>query len=312
MEKVRVAVIGHGFLGKWHAEKAELLADSELVAIVDPRPEAQELASKKYPKAKIVSSITEVIGEIDAAIVATPTSSHYSIVKELLENSKNVFCEKPLTSSLEESHDLLELVKNKNLVLQVGHSERFHEAWEKNDLFNKYLEPPFSVRISRYAPFKGRATDVDVVQDLMIHDLDIIRMVLKKNPLSVSSIGFKSLTDKWDYAESHFDLDDQSRCTIVVGRHSVEEVRKVEFVNKYGKFQIDLLNAKLTWTEDKELKTMEYQKRDHLLIEQEEFYQSVLHNACIKVDGEEGKEAVKLVECVLKSLENGERVAIND
>ena len=310
MEKVRVAIIGYGFLGKWHAEKADLIKDSELIAIVDPSAESQKKALEKFPSVKIVSDINQVIDEIDAAIIVTPTSTHYKLVDQLLDQKKHVFCEKPLTSTSAESEKILLKTNNAKQIVQVGHSERFHEVWEKTEYFQQYLIAPYSIKISRYAPFKGRATDVDVVQDLMIHDLDIMRMLLTKEPLSVSSIGFKSLTDKWDHVESFFELPEDSHCSIIVGRHSVEEIRKVELTNRNGTFQIDLLKCRLAWTENEELKTLDYSKRDHLLIEQEEFYQSILHNSKTRVNASEGAKAVNLVEKVLDSLETGKKINV--
>ena len=175
MKKVRVAVLGYGHLGKWHCQKVEAYKDvAEFVAIVEKFPAGQEAAKASHPGVKVVSDIKDIINEIDAAFVVTPTSTHFELVKYLLENNKNVFCEKPLCSNDQEAHALAKLAEGKDIVLQVGHSERFHEAWLKLRSRFQKLPTPFTVRINRSAPFKGRATDVDVVQDLAIHDLDLV------------------------------------------------------------------------------------------------------------------------------------------
>ena len=304
MDKVRVAVIGYGFLGKWHAEKANDLKDASLVAIVEKYGPAQIIAQEKFPHIKIVNDIKEIIDSIDAAIVVTPTSTHYDLVKTLLSHNKHVFCEKPLTSTLENSLKIQKQLSGKDLVLQVGHSERFHEVWEHEDLYKDYLESPCSLKISRYAPFKGRASDVDVVQDLMIHDLDLLKMLLKEDPEKISSIGFKSLTEKWDHVETLLNFKNGNQCSIIVGRNSVSEVRQVEITNKKGTLLIDLLSREVSRIEKGEVKKTEYNKRDHLYLGQEEFYQSIINKTEPRVNCAVGVAAVHLVSRVLDSLLN--------
>ncbi|MBT7611200.1 MAG: Gfo/Idh/MocA family oxidoreductase [Bacteriovoracaceae bacterium] len=309
MENIRVAIIGYGFLGKWHAEKASNLKNVELVAIVDSFEQSQIKATKKFPHVKIASVIKDVINDIDAAIVVTPTSTHFELVKYLLENNKHVFCEKPLTSTLKDSETIQKLLENKDIVLQVGHSERFHEVWENEELYASFLTAPCSVKTSRYAPFKGRATDVDVVQDLMIHDLDLIMMLLKEKPTKITSIGFKSLTKNWDHVESLLQFHNGNQANIIVGRNSVEEVRVIEITNNNGTICIDLLNNETSRTineDDKiSINTGQYNKRDHLYLEQEEFYNAIKNSTQPRVNCEAGVVAVKLVNDVLESLETG-------
>jgi predicted dehydrogenase len=311
LEKIRVAIIGYGFLGKWHAEKAYDIKNADLVAIVDSFEESQNNAREKFPHIKIVADIKEVIHDIDAAIVVTPTSTHFNLVEYLIKNDKHVFCEKPLTSTVKDSESIQESLDGKNLILQVGHSERFHEIWEKEDYFASFLTPPCSIKISRFAPFKGRATDVDVVQDLMIHDLDLISMLLNDELVNVSSIGFKSLTKNWDHVESVLKFKTGTQANIIVGRNSVEEVRSVEITNNAGTVLIDLLNNKMCKTINSDgnvtIDSDQYNKRDHLYLEQEEFYNSILNSSQPRVNAEAGVSAVKLVNAVLDSLELGRK-----
>jgi len=184
MKKVKIAVIGYGHLGKWHCQKVEAHSDvAEFVAIVEKFPAGQEAARVNHPNVKVVNDIKEVITEIDAAFIVTPTSTHFELVQYLLENKKHVFCEKPVCSNDSEGCKLQQLGHGKDLVIQVGHSERFHEAWDKlKDKFSR-LTPPYTIRINRFAPFKGRAVDVDVVEDLAIHDLDLILKRFKEKPV---------------------------------------------------------------------------------------------------------------------------------
>jgi predicted dehydrogenase len=303
LDKVRVAVIGYGFLGKWHAEKANNLENAILVAIVESDQTSQKTAKEKFPDLQIVSNVKEIMDLIDAAIVVTPTSTHYGLVQLLLSHNKHVFCEKPLTSKLENSLKIKNQLNEKNLVLQVGHSERFHEVWDKKEYYSSYLQSPCSVKISRFAPFKGRATDVDVVQDLMIHDLDLLNMLLNDDPEEITSIGFKSLTSNWDHVETLLKFKNGNQSSIIVGRNSVTEVRQVEITNKKGTLLIDLLNTEISRIEKKEVIKTKYNKRDHLYLEQEEFYLSIINKTQPRVDCEAGVAAVRLVNKVLESLE---------
>ena len=146
MSKVNVAVIGYGHLGKWHTQKAAGLENSNLVAIVEPFN--KEAAQADYPDVKIVDRINDVIDEIDAAIIVTPTSTHFELTKTLLENNKHVFCEKPLCSTHEQTKELEKYLGDR--VLQVGHSERCHQAWEKlKDKF-KSISGKKTIKITRY------------------------------------------------------------------------------------------------------------------------------------------------------------------
>jgi predicted dehydrogenase len=318
MKKVRVAVLGYGHLGKWHCQKAAANSDvAEFVAIVEKFPAGQEAARANHPGVKVVSDIKEVINEIDAAFVVTPTSVHFELVSYLLQNNKNVFCEKPLCSNDEEAKKLLEIAKGKNVVLQVGHSERFHEAWDKlRDGFQK-ITPPFTVRINRSAPFKGRATDVDVVQDLAIHDLDLILHLFKQKPLKVTASGHKIRTNNWDHANIHLSLEDKCEAFVVIGRNSVKEMRDLEVISKEGMVTIDLFTNKIYHATNSQfedgtfVKEESYGKRDHLLLEHKHFYESIQHSKPAIIGLTDGLNAVHLVDCTLKALESGASVAVN-
>lgn len=318
MKKVRVAVLGYGHLGKWHCQKVEAHKEMvEFVAIVEKFPAGQEAAKANHPNVRIVSDIKDVINDIDAAFVVTPTSTHFELVKYLLENNKHVFCEKPVCSNDEEAGKLAEIAKGKNVVLQVGHSERFHEAWDKLRERMQKLTPPFTVRINRVAPFKGRATDVDVVQDLAIHDLDLMLYLFKQKPLEVSARGQRIRTNKWDHANIYLSLEDKCDAHIVVGRNSVKEMRDLEVVSKEGMLTIDLFTNKIydatntTFDDGSFVKEEVYNKRDHLLLEHGHFYKSVLESKPAIIGLKDGLNAVHLVDCTLKSMETHTPVKVN-
>lgn len=308
-KKVRVAVLGYGHLGKWHCQKVEAHKDvADFVAIVEKFPAGQEAAKTNHPNVKIVSDIKEVIHEIDAAFVITPTSTHFELVKYLLENNKHVFCEKPLCSNDEEAKAIKKIAQGKNVVLQVGHSERFHEAWEQLHQRFLNLKPPFSVRINRAAPFKGRATDVDVVQDLAIHDLDLVLHLFKQKPVKVMGHGFKIRTTNWDHASIHVELEQNCSVSLVVGRNSVREMRDLEIISSEGMIMVDLFTNKILeatsskYEDGTFVKEGAYPKRDHLLLEHKHFYESVQKGTPAIIGLKDGMNAVHLVDCALKAM----------
>ncbi|MGE3609907.1 MAG: Gfo/Idh/MocA family protein [Bacteriovoracaceae bacterium] len=317
MNKVRVAVLGYGHLGKWHCQKVEANSDkAEFVAIVEKFPAGQEAAKTAHPKVKVVDDIKNIINEIDAAFIVTPTSTHFELVKYLLENGKHVFCEKPLCSNDQEGNLLRPIAEAKKLVLQVGHSERFHEAWEilKKDF--EALKSPYVVRINRVAAFKGRATDVDVVQDLGIHDLDLLTYLFKDRPIAVKAYGQKIRTLKWDNVTIDLTLENGSRAFITIGRNHVKEIRDLEVISKNGMIYVDLFSNKISlahhdkFEDGSFVQERTYNKRDHLLVEHQAFYQSILENKPAIIGLKDGLNAVHLVDSVLKSLEENKEVKL--
>lgn len=306
MSKIKVAVIGYGHLGKWHAQKAFQLSDAELMAIVEPFQENQKTAKLEYPDIKVVGDLDEILEDIDAAIVVSPTSTHFELVQTLLNAGKHIFCEKPLCSSYEQAEQLGAL--SGNLIIQVGHSERCHEAWELLESEFTKLPARKTVKITRHAAFKGRATDVDVVQDLMIHDIDLMLYLFKEKPKSVSSLGHKIRTDKWDHVTSHFFFDSGMEVIITSGRNHVTEVRSLEVMSEVGCHYVDLFHNKIYHgtntqnTDGSYVSERDYSKRDHLLLEQESFYQAIINEKQPMVTYDDGVNAVYYVSKVLESL----------
>lgn len=317
MKKVRVAVLGYGHLGKWHCQKVDAHKDAaEFVAIVEKFPAGQEAAKANHPHVKVVNDIKDIINEIDAAFVVTPTSTHAELVKYLLENNKHVFCEKPLCSNDQEAVELLQIAQDRKVVLQVGHSERFHEAWDKlRDRFQK-LTPPLNIRINRVAPFKGRATDVDVVQDLAIHDLDLVLHLFKQKPVSITASGHKIRTNNWDHASIHLKMEDHTEAHIVVGRNAVKEMRDLEVISQDGMVTVDLFTNKIyeatnsKYEDGTFVKEEAYTKRDHLLLEHKHFYESIQHGKPAIIGLKDGLNAVHLVDCTLKAIESKSSVVV--
>lgn len=315
MNKVKVAVLGYGHLGKWHTEKAFNLENSELIAIVESYEPNQKAAQEKYPNVKIVNDIKEVIDEIDAAVIVTPTSTHFELCKYLMENKKHVFCEKPICPTLTQALKLEDsLVEGK--VVQVGHSERCHQIWETLRPKIHSLGTPSHIKVTRVAAFKGRATDVDVVQDLMIHDLDLCKWLINEEVISVQAFGNKIRTGKWDHVTALIKFINGSSAMITSSRNHVKEIRSLEVSTDKGLHYVDLMNNTYSYAINDQfsngeyVETSNYEKRDHLLMEQKEFYSSILENREPMVDYYDGVRAVRLVQAVIESLESGDEIKL--
>lgn len=315
MNKVNVIVVGYGHLGRWHAQKAANLENANLVGIVEAFEPNQKLAQDNHPDIQIYSTIEETLDLADAYVLVTPTSTHYELTKKLLENKKHIFCEKPLCETYDQ---VLALEKSlqQDRVLQVGHSERCHESWEilKDDI--EKMIKPISVKIERVASFKGRATDVDVVQDLMIHDLDLALFLFKKEVKSIKAWGHKIRTPKYDQVTALLSMSDGSEILITSGRNHVHEVRSLEITHDEGCLYVDLFRNKIHKANNAQfangefVEIRDYEKRDHLLIEQKAFYNSILNNTPAMVNYTDGKKAIELIEIVLKALNSGETIEL--
>lgn len=314
MSGIKAILIGHGHLGKWHAQKLAASTQCDLVGIIEPLVSKHEELRSIYPGIEVAESLATFQCAFDAAVVATPTSFHFEVCKELLEMGKHIFCEKPVTETYEQAKELFELKRNHpGLIFQVGHSERFHLFFEPEKVGEvaEYLAGPALFRLERQAPFKGRATDVDVVSDLMIHDIDLLLFLTGKKPICVRAHGFKTLTEKWDQASATFKFEGASEATIVVSRTYIKEVRHFEAVSNLGTLHFDLKDEKrIVFNKDASLSEQDYARRDHLLIEQQKFFESIATGAQEVVDLTSGMNAVYLVGKVLESIEKRQELTL--
>ena len=311
---IKVVIIGYGHLGRWHLDKALSFANVEVIGVVDPSEITSVLLKDRNIDVDVYSSLDEVIDKIDAAFVVTPTSLHFDIIIKLLENNKHVFCEKPMTSTFEQAVKVKELLTSKSVVFQVGHSERFHNVWSQVRDLKQYFTKTSHISIERQAMFKGRATDVDVVQDLMIHDLDLVLFLLEEKPSKVSAIGYKIRTENWDYVKATLSFPSGKSAQIVSGRNYTKEVRTFEVMGPIGCISVDLFRNNISLapsdsTNDHVVES-QYEKRDHLLEEHKHFYNSIENGQPAIVDINAGCAAVLLVSKVLESLEKSSEVVL--
>ncbi|MBT3236030.1 MAG: Gfo/Idh/MocA family oxidoreductase [Bdellovibrionales bacterium] len=318
-EKIQVALFGHGHLGKWHLDKLKANPDVEVIAVVDPSAERFLAVERRHPGTPCLKEPSSIIDQLDAALIITPTSTHYSLLRELMEQGIHIFCEKPMVTSTKEAEALLTLSyslrqEKKDLpIIQIGHSERMHQIWEQRLNFPQFFRSPGLVRIDRLAAFKGRACDVDVITDLMIHDLDLLLYLFSESPFSIQSTGYHSISKHWDTVSSTLHFPSGRVAILTVGRNYTEEKRQFEIINDCGTMLIDLLERKVRYSDNqgegpKKIIESTYPARDHLQLEQELFFRSIREGAPSAVDLAQGTTAIRLTESVRKSLQSGKQL----
>ena len=229
-QDIRAAVIGAGYLGRFHAQKWAALAGCRLVAIADPAPEARAAVGAELG-VRAVADWRELLGEIDAVSIATPTALHHAIARACLEAGLHVLVEKPITSTVEEAEDLIGRASRAGRVLQVGHLERFNAAVLA---IEGIVTAPRFIETHRLAPFRQRGTDVSVVLDLMIHDIDLIQSIVRSPLDSVDAIGSSVFSSDLDIANARLRFASGCVANVTASRVSMKTERKLRL------FQDDL------------------------------------------------------------------------
>jgi predicted dehydrogenase len=232
-------VIGAGYFGRLHARKLAAHPEVELVAVVDRDAEraralAQELGCRAAREAR------EIASEVELASVAVPTEAHHEVGRALLEAGVHVLIEKPLAASLAQADELIGLARSRGLVLAVGHQERFNPAFVA---LRQALTRALFVDAERLAPFKERGRDVDVVLDLMIHDLDLVLALARAEPVAISACGFRVLTDAVDIANARLEFADGCVANLSASRVSRTPVRKLRVFQPDCYLSADLQQA---------------------------------------------------------------------
>jgi predicted dehydrogenase len=236
----RLAVIGCGYMGSLHASKLAALAaegGAVFAGAADVDRSRAEAAAAPHG-ARAVGDFRELLGAADAALVAVPTVRHFEVVSALLDAGLDVLVEKPIAASLPDAEKLLAVARDRGRVLQVGHLEWFNAAVQK---VRSQIRAPRFVEAHRMGPFPGRATDVDVVRDLMIHDLDIVQRFLGEEPTRIDAIGVAVLSGEVDIASARLHFPGGCQANFTASRVSPTPVRKVRFFQADGYFSIDFL-----------------------------------------------------------------------
>ncbi|MDP3009408.1 MAG: Gfo/Idh/MocA family oxidoreductase [Methylococcales bacterium] len=241
MKKLKCAVIGTGYLGKFHAEKYALLPDCELVAVVDINQEAAQSVADKHG-AEALTDYSSLLNTVDAVSIVVPTTLHHQVAKDFLNAGVHVLVEKPITVTVAEADELIAIAAAKNLILQVGHLERFNPAVLGLDKEEK----PLFIESHRLSPFNPRANDVSVVLDLMIHDIDIILALVDSEIERIDASGTPVLTQGTDIANARLTFKNGCVANVTASRISMKMERKMRLFRPSSYISVDFQNRILS------------------------------------------------------------------
>ncbi len=277
-------------MGSIHLSKLVNFPEIERIYVYDINPQKMLEAQEKY-NVVITRSLEEIVKKSDAIICASPTTTHYDIVKFCIDEGKPVFVEKPLTDNLESAKEIVELSRRKGVKVQVGHVERFNPAFLvsveliKDKVF--FIE---SVRMSLYNP---RGTDVDVILDLMIHDIDLTLYLIGEMPENISAIGVPVLTESIDIANVRLEFPSGALANLTASRISLEKLRKFRIFTPQNYISIDLYNKKAEMIKRFDGEILPYfpevdNSRDAITLELKSFINSITNDEPVAVSVEEG------------------------
>ena len=328
MSKIKVGVIGTGHLGKLHTKMFKSIDNCELVGIYDSNPDQAESVSKEF-SVPAINSLDELLKQIDAASISATTTSHYELAKKCFENGIHVFIEKPITASIKEAEELLEISEKKKLNLQVGHIERFNPALVAME---KYIDEPRFIQTDRLAQFNPRGTDVAVVLDLMIHDIDIILSLVKSDVIDVQANGVAVVSDHLDIANARLQFENGAVANVTASRISQKKMRKMRIFQRDSYIALDFVTgvaeAYRLLPPDTEINPNLIsfgeigvgEKRKKLVYEQPEqkelnalqhelqlFINSIINGTKPVVSGIDGLRALKVAEIIIQKIQQSQK-----
>jgi predicted dehydrogenase len=312
LQPLRTAVIGVGYLGRFHAQKYAQLPDSKLIGIVDPNSEARarvgaELGVPAY------ASVEEILNQVDAVSLAAPTPLHHAIGSQLLQRGIHVLIEKPIATTVAQARELVDLANRHQAILQVGHLERFNPAVRAAA---EKLRTPRFVESHRLAPFKQRGSDVSVVLDLMIHDIDLIQELVGTPIESIEAVGAQVFSGEIDIVNARIRFAGGCVANTTASRISLKQERKVRIFQDDAYLSIDMQQKILTVIRKKDAAPVEspaqvsieedtFDQGDALRDEIAAFLQAVRTGSAPVVTGEDGlralETAMKITELVQRS-----------
>jgi predicted dehydrogenase len=289
---LKVAVIGAGHMGRLHAEKFARCEGAELVAVVDPDAARAEAVAKPH-HVKFFSRYKEIFPLAEAAVIAAPTDRHHEIAAACLDAGLHVLVEKPIARTLAEADELVALAAKKNVVLEVGHVERYNRAMLA--LFER-VERPLFIDAERLSGFKVRGSDVDVILDVMIHDLDLAATLARSPVESISACGFSVLTGDIDIANVRIEFESGCVANISASRVSQTPVRKLRVFSTNFYVSADLQGGKLRFVHRREGAVQESEERfeGDALSAQAAAFVAATRAKSPRPRGQEGRRALEL------------------
>ena len=311
---MRTAVIGVGYLGRFHAQKYASLPDSTLVGVADPSAQARDSVAAELG-VRAYADYRELLGAVDAVSIVTPTPSHYETARAFLEAGAHVLVEKPMTATIREAESLVALARRAERVLQVGHLERFNAAVQA---VQPALKVPRFIESARLAPFKQRGTDVDVVLDLMIHDIDLILSIVRSPVVSVDAIGSSVFSSEIDIANARLRFANGCVANATASRVSLKTERKLRLFQDDAYVSIDLQQKILTLIRKADgvgadgmpqvaIEESNFEQGDALKDEISAFLHSAATGGAAQVSGEDGLLALRTAVSITEQVANSRR-----
>jgi predicted dehydrogenase len=309
---VRVGVVGVGYVGQHHARIYSELSGVELVGIVDIDESRLKELGARHP-VRLCRDYHDLLGGVDAVSVAVPTRLHYPIARKFLECGIDVLVEKPIAQSLTQADELVEIAKADERIFQVGHIERFNGAVKA---LKAIVKSPGFIECHRLGPFAARNTDVDVVLDLMIHDIDIILNLINSRVTAVSAVGVPVISDQVDIANARLQFESGCVANLTASRVSVERVRRIRIFQRDTFISLDYAEQEIAvyhripgegdaapGTTPKIVKEDIFiDKAEPLRVELESFIECVRSRKRPLVSGEEGRDALKVASQIVERL----------
>ena len=291
---IKVAVIGVGKLGARHAEVYSKLDSVELVGVCDIL-DSRAKETAHHCKTQSFHDYRDLLKKVDAANIVVPSQHHHAISKDFLMHGVALLIEKPITTTLEEADALLDLAKEKNLIIQVGHIERYNSAIRA---VKNVIKTPRFIECHRLGPYDPRVADTGVTLDLMIHDIDIVLDLIKSPIVSVDSVGAMILSKTEDIANARIRFANRSVCDLTASRVTKDIMRKIRIFQDDAYISLDYVTQEaLIYTKENghiRHKTMEITKSDSLKEELADFIDCVRHRKRPLVSGIEGRQALAL------------------
>jgi predicted dehydrogenase len=314
MKKIRIGVIGVGYLGKFHARKYMAMSDVELVGVVDVDPgHAAEVAA--FCGTRSFADYRQLLPEVDAVSVVVPTSLHHEVARDCLVAGVDVMLEKPMTTTLAEADDLIHLADAGKRILQVGHIERYNPAVLA---MAEHLTQPLFIESHRIHMFKPRGLDVDVVLDLMIHDIDIILSIVNAPIQTIHTVGVPVFTKTTDIANARLIFANGCTANITVSRISKDNIRRLRIFQPKSYISVDYGTKELTVIRlhrqpgeegpprEEVLKSC-YTHQDALEMELVDFVGNVRNRTQAKVSGREGRLALAVAQEIIAQIQANTR-----
>jgi len=312
MSSLRTAVIGVGYLGKYHAEKYAAMEGVDLVGVVDTDRDAAAAAAGKLDTQAYFDH-RELFGGVDAVSIVVPTPAHFAVARDFLDADVDVLIEKPMTTTVSEADELIRISEDRGLLIQVGHLERFNPAVVA---LRDILKVPKFIESHRLAVYKERGTDVSVVLDLMIHDIDIILNMVRSPVTHIHAAGIAVISDHVDIANARLEFESGCVANVTASRISMRVERKIRLFQRDAYISVDFANHGITVVrqgEDPavgdaiipgmEIETLTFEKGDALDDEIRAFVASVKARKPPAVNGQVGRDALHTAISIMEQIQ---------